>query len=117
MIFVFEISAHEWTMTYSNLDPVSKQLNDYRNRKFYFNNDAEHKSQTSYEAAAETCGNKLVADFKTHFDVSWRRDGSFKVRVPGAKEERTVYDKSMENIKSVVLTIFYEQNLILDNFL
>ena len=96
-------------MSYSNHNSVSKHLSDYKNRKFYFNNDADYKNLTSYEAAAKTCGNKLVANFKTHFTVSRKRDGRFKVVVPKRthdwrSEERNIYKKSMENIKSVVLT-------------
>ena len=110
LIFIFETIAHEWTVSYSNHNSVSKHLNDYKNRKFYFNNDADYKNLTSYEAAAKTCGSKLVANFKTHFTVQKVKNGRFKVRVPGRKkkfsEERKVYDESTENIKSVVVALW-----------
>ena len=99
----YKTVGHEWTVQYEKSSAVSKKTNCYKSRKFHFNNDDEHKSLTSYDAAVRTCRNKNVANFKTIFNVRKNSNGSFSIMVlrKGYEHTEEVYDESMKNIKLV----------------
>ena len=83
---------------------TSKHLNDYNDRGYEFFYDTNY-IVNSYKAAAYTCRNHLVSNFKTNFTVSQKADGSFKVVKPEITDfspysyDSYLFDEQVNNIR------------------